>query len=260
LLRQAEADLKAAQSQLTDARKLPQKHQIQLDQQKQAIVAAEHRLAAARHAHEYKSNLATKGGAMAIEPEVKAAAELIKELEAALAAARDSQRLLELIDPAAEISRAQADVEAKQARLENAQYAVDECSLRAPCEGKVLRLLVGKGDQLGGIPRQVAVQFCPEEPRIVRAEVEQEFAGRVSKGQIATIHDDSRAGLTWQGKVIRISDWYTHRRSILQEPLQFNDVRTLECIIQLDPHPQTPRIGQRVRVSLEGRQVASGAN
>jgi hypothetical protein len=49
---------------------------------------------------------------------------------------------------------------------------------------------------------------------------------------------------------VHISDWYTHRRSIVQEPLQFNDVRTLECIIQIDPHAQMPKIGQRVRVML----------
>jgi hypothetical protein len=37
---------------------------------------------------------------------------------------------------------------------------------------------------------------------------------------------------------------------MLQEPLQFNDVRTLECIVQLDPGQPALRIGQRVRVTL----------
>src|SRR5262249_12438592 len=175
---------------------------------------------------------------------------LVKELEAAALAAEDKLHELELVDPAADALRAEADVTAKQARLESAQYAVDECSLRAPCDGKVLRVLVGRGDLLGSQPRQPVVQFCPNEPRIVRAEIEQEFAGRVAVGQPASVQDDSRAGPTWHGKVVRISDWYTHRRSILQEPLQFNDVRTMECIIQLDPHPESPRIGQRMRVSL----------
>jgi len=36
----------------------------------------------------------------------------------------------------------------------------------------------------------------------------------------------------------------------LLEPLQFNDVRTLECIIDLDPGQPILRIGQRVRVQL----------
>jgi multidrug resistance efflux pump len=249
LLRQAQADLKAAQSRLRDAQKLPQQHELQIAQQKQAIAAAKHRLSAAKHARDHKQQLVNKGG-YGSEAEVSAAAELVNELEAALRAAGDKLRELELIDPAADILRAEADVAAKQARVDNAQYAVDECSLRAPCDGKVLRILVGPGDMLGSQPKEPAVQFCPQEPRIVRAEVEQEFAGRVALGQAALIQDDSRAGPTWHGKVIRISDWYTHRRSILQEPLQFNDVRTLECLVQLDPHPQTPRIGQRVRVSL----------
>src|SRR5207244_9084019 len=98
-------------------------------------------------------------------------------------------------------------------------------------------------------PKQPAILFCPDEERIVRAEVEQEFARRVTAGARATIQDDTTTSETWSGRVQRISDWYTHRRSILQEPFQFNDVRTLECIIRLDPKADAkPRIGQRVRV------------
>ena len=43
----------------------------------------------------------------------------------------------------------------------------------------------------------------------------------------------------------------TQRRSILQEPFQYNDVRTLECIITLDPSNQPVRIGQRMRVTIK---------
>jgi len=44
---------------------------------------------------------------------------------------------------------------------------------------------------------------------------------------------------------------------MVMEPLQYNDIRTLECLIEVDPAPanQSPdnllRIGQRVRVELE---------
>ena len=65
------------------------------------------------------------------------------------------------------------------------------------------------------------------------------------------MQDDSNTGATWRGKVVRLSDWYTHRRSIVQEPLQFNDVRTLECLVTLTDNPPPPlRIGQRMRVSI----------
>ena len=254
LVRQAQEDLKAAELQLADARKIPEQHALKIAQQQQAVVGTQHRLAGARHLLEHSRNL--QKGQLVSSEEVGAAAERAKELEAAEAAENEKLRELKLLDPTAQVERAEADVRAKRARLEEAQYAVDECSVKAPVDGKVLRLLVGVGDVLSTQPRQPAIQFCPAGPRIVRAEVEQEFASRVEKGQIALIQDDSSAGPSWRGKVVRLSDWYTHRRSMLQEPLQFNDVRTLECIVELDPGQPTPRVGQRVRVTL-GPAVAS---
>ena len=72
-------------------------------------------------------------------------------------------------------------------------------------------------------------------------------------GQAARIEDDSTGGGEWRGKVVRVSDWFAQRRSKLLDPLQYNDVRTLEAIIEFDPQPNPPlRIGQKVRVLLEG--------
>lgn len=248
LVRRAQEDLKASELQLADARKLPQQQDLKLAQQRQAILATQHRLASARHLLEHNRNLMKRE--LAPREEVEAGAEKVKELEAAQEAEKQKLQELELADPASQVERAEADVRAKQAHLEEAQYALEECSVKAPADGKVLRLLVGVGDVLSTQPRQPAVQFCPAGPRIVRAEVEQEFANRVAKGQTALIQDDSSSGSGWRGKVARLSDWYTHRRSMLQEPLQFNDVRTLECIVQLDPGQPALRIGQRVRVTL----------
>jgi hypothetical protein len=72
----------------------------------------------------------------------------------------------------------------------------------------------------------------------------------VAAWQAALVQDDTSASDTWRGRVLRVSDWYTHRRSILQEPFQFNDVRTLECIVALDAGQPQLRIGQRVRVTI----------
>ena len=59
--------------------------------------------------------------------------------------------------------------------------------------------------------------------RVIRAEILQEWASRVNEGQEAVIEDDTRTGLRWHGKVKHLSDWYTHRRSMLKEPFQYND-------------------------------------
>lgn len=85
-------------------------------------------------------------------------------------------------------------------------------------------------------------------------EVAQESAYRVKIGDVATIHDDSNDSRVWHGHVTTLSDWFTQRRSVLQEPLQFNDVRTLECLMTLNPDQPPLRIGQRVRVLIGGHQ------
>jgi multidrug resistance efflux pump len=248
LVLQAEADLRAAEKRLEDANKLPAKHRLDLDQQKQAIVAKQGLLAAERYGLERLQRLLKSNNAP--QDEVNVADARVQAASASVAVEEKKLKQLELVDPSIDIARAKAEVDAKRAMLDSARFACDDCKIKAPSAGRVLRLSVGAGETIGTLPKQPPVQFLPDGPRIVRAEVEQEFANRVKEGQTADIQDDSKAGPVWHGKVVRISDWYTHRRSIVQEPLQFNDVRTLECIIQLDPQPQMPRIGQRVRVLL----------
>jgi multidrug resistance efflux pump len=157
---------------------------------------------------------------------------------------------LELNDPEAGVKRARAELDARQAQVDEARTALEEYALKAPADGTVLRVLVSPGDVQGVQPKQPAVLFCPDGRRIIRAEAEQEFARDVAIGQAASIRDDSSGDGNWAGHVTRISPWYTQRRSVIPEPLQFNDARTLECIIELDSPPAPLRIGQRVRVTL----------
>jgi multidrug resistance efflux pump len=182
--------------------------------------------------------------------DVAMAEEQVKELEATERGAVQKLAELQATDPSVEVLRAEAEVNAAQARLDRARQALDECSLKAPVAGTVLRILVSPGDVLGGQPSKAAVLFCPAGPRLVRAEVEQEFAGRLAVSQPAVIEDDAGAGTTWQGHVLRISDWYTQRRAVLQEHPPLNDVRTVECLIAVDKGPAPLRIGQRVRVTI----------
>jgi multidrug resistance efflux pump len=154
-------------------------------------------------------------------------------------------------DPKAEERRALAEVELARTRVEQAEALLAECELKAPADGEVLRLLVAVGDVLSAQPRQPAVVFCPDLPRLVRAEVDQEFAADVRAGQPAVIEDDTQPGVKWTGRVLRVSDWYTQRRSTSLDPMQFNDVRTIECLVSLEGGPR-PRIGQHVRVRLGG--------
>jgi multidrug resistance efflux pump len=245
---EARAALAAAQAQLTQTRKAPEQQQVRIAQQQAALDAAEHRLQAARQTLTRRRDLHRIDQLNAAD--VVIAEEQVKELEAMEKAARGVLAEIRLHDPSADVERTVAEVAAVKARLDQAEHALEECSLRAPKAGKVLRILVGPGDFLAGQPGQPAVQFSLLGPRIVRAEVDQEFARRLAIGQTALVEDETAASGVHHGRVTQISDWYTRRRSVLQEPFERNDVRTLECLISLEDGRPPLRIGQRVRVTI----------
>lgn len=247
-LRQVEASLSAAREQLAQARKLPRQQQIKLAQQRAAVEALKYRVEGARAVLARKRRQAEREILGLGEADI--AEVLLREVEALSQVEAGKLSELELNDPEASVRQAQADVDAKEAHLNEARTAVEEYALKAPADGTVLRVLVGPGDVVGAQAKQPSVIFCPGGRRIVRAEAEQEFARNLAVGQAASIRDDSNGEGSWSGRVIRISDWYTQRRSIMPEPLQYNDARTLECIIELDAGQPAMRIGQRVRVTL----------
>jgi multidrug resistance efflux pump len=249
LLTQADADLKAAKAQREQAKLGLTQYQAKVAQQEAAVTAARSRHSAAVNALARKKKL-LKANQLS-EEEVKAASDLADEAQASLDAELAKKRELDSFDPQLLLDAADANVTAKEARRDEAQQALDECTLHAPTDGEVLRVLVGVGDVLGSQPRQPAVLFCPKKPLLIRAEVSQEFAGRVHVDEPAWIQDDADTSRTWRGKVVRVSRWYTHRRSIMQEPLELNDVRTLECIVAFDdPDAPEVRIGQRMRITI----------
>jgi HlyD family secretion protein len=248
-LEEAKDALAAAVEDRESARKLPEQHEARVAAQKAVIAAKQKEAEAVRKQRDEAQRLFDKGGLISVE-KLDAAKAQVGALEEAIKAEESRLRALELVDPSAPLRKAEIDVKAKQALVDKAQYAVDQCTVKAPRAGKILRLLVNPGETLGANPQQPAVLFCPAVPRIVRVEIEQEFADRVAKGQPAVVEDNDNPKATWRGKVVGLSDWYTHKRSIMLEPMQFNDVRTLEGIVELEPGQPPLRIGQRVRVMM----------
>jgi multidrug resistance efflux pump len=245
---EAEAALRSAEERFNEAQKRPQQQLARIAQQEGVIAGVRHQLATANLALTRKQKLERIQQISA--EEVIAAAEQVKQLEALEQVERARLAELRLHDPEASVRQAAAELATIRARLEQVRYALDECTLKAPCAGTVLRLHVAVGDLFSERSPQPAVQFCARGARLIRAEVNQEFARRVRRGQTARVDDDVTPGERWRGRVVRVSNWYTHRRSVVQEPFQQNDVRTLECLIALDPDQPPLRIGQRMRVML----------
>jgi HlyD family secretion protein len=247
-LAEAEAAVELARLQVRQARKLPEQHRSRVIQQQEMCAAMRSRLDAARRVLAQEKKLTQS--AVIAPMEMSASEEKVRELEA-LGRIED-QRLAELNgqDLTVDLQRAEYELQAAEARRDQAKLAWEECRLKAPRPGTVLRLLVGPGDVLGGQPGQPAVLFAADGPLVIRATVEQEFAPRIQEGQPALVQDEADAASSWRGRVERIAGWYSQRRTVLHDPSQFSDVRTLECRIVLEPGQPRLRLGQSVRVFI----------
>jgi hypothetical protein len=165
-------------------------------------------------------------------------------------AGREAQDMAEA-DSRTALGLAEAELDATRSRVALARLALEECRLSALSDGVVLRLHTAVGEVVGdaSAPRPV-VDFAPEEPRIVRAQIGQEFASRLAVGQTALVRDDTQSPEGWNGTVTDVADWYAPRRPMPEEPELLSDVRTVECLIRLDPEVPHLRLGQRVRVAI----------
>ncbi len=252
---EAQAGVAASKAQWENAKQLESQHQEKIAGQQKVVNGKKSLSDAARSMFD---NLRTSSISPTKDQEFAA------KMQAAAAFAEFEARQIELeaiqkINPNFTVQQAEGEHKARLAQLNKAQVALDEMQVRAPSDGSVLRLNVQVGESLGPNPRQPAIQFLPTGKQIVRAEVEQEFASKVRVGQAAKVYDDAKSrrdAPLATGKVLSVSNWYSPRRSMVMEPLQYNDIRTLECLIEVDPkstsNPDNPlRMGQRVRVELE---------
>lgn len=250
---QARRDLDAAQIDLSEARnKLPEKHRLDLLNQGAAVTQAKHILRIREIAHQHKKSLAEKAVGLSSPNDVNMAKEELDAAKSLVEVEENKLKQLQLQDPQSEIRRQEALVAKLAAASQVAQAALAEHVIKAPRTGSVLRILASPGDAVGPGSPLPAVEFATEGTRIVRAEVEQAFAANVAAGLPVTIQDGANSGSQrWKGKVQRVGDWYTRKRNVISDPNQVNDVRTLECIIQLEDGQPPLKINQQVLVTIQ---------
>ena len=247
-LAEAEAAVELAQLQLRHARKQPELHRRRIAHQQAVLDAMNSRVAAARRVGDREEKLAKS--ATIAESDRFISDEKIRELEALERAEIQQLAELEAQDVQVEVEHAKYELNAAESRREQARLTLSECRVRAPRRGTVLRILVGPGDVVGGQPGQPAVLFAADGPQVIRATVEQEFASRVKEGMSALVRDDANPTASWRGRIGRVAGWYNQRRTVLHDPSQLSDVRTLESVIILEPGQPRLRLGQSVRIFI----------
>ncbi len=159
-------------------------------------------------------------------------------------------------NPQLNVDEARAAVKVAETERARAQTTVDLCVVKAKTAGVVEQLTVGPGTTLGVGTREPALWLVPTGPRVVRAEVEAEFAHRVGpdlQGKTVTISDHTDAKLTYSGTVRRVGGTFLLKRNSSDSFLG-GDTRVIEVVVEVsdsNPAGKPPlRVGQRVRVNL----------
>ncbi len=247
---EAAADIDASEQLVAEAGQLPRLYKLQADQQQANIKAIDEEVKKTERDRDAKLSSLEKTNALYktyFEHYRAGLAQLAEKKKAEEAKLQQ----INLQNADLKIEQAKADLTAKKIRKKQAEAMAKQCQILAPSDGYVLRVHVRKGEVLGPVPRGPSIEFLPEAPIIVRAEVLQEWGRFIHVGQTVEIRDDTYNGPKWDGKVKTISRWYATTRSPIIEPFRYNDVRTLETIIEVTSKGGEQKfIGQRVRAEI----------
>lgn len=262
-LERARFALVGAESVLNQAEDNARIQKLVVAAQGDTLLGKEKELAAAEiELKDKKGKLAGIGASM--DPEIQAAEKKLEAARHALDAEKkklDALKIGNFLNPFAlsktraqsAVDEAKAAIALQEAQLNEALYGKSLMTLKARVSGKIIRSNVSEGMTFGMQTRQPLFLIQPKGTLIIRAEIDQEFASRIAKGQDAVIQDDGNPNLKWTGKVIRIAEAFLPKRTQSVGPeMMLNDTRVLECVISVDnSDPKSPiRVGQKVKVSI----------
>ena len=155
--------------------------------------------------------------------------------------ARDAYALAEV-----GLQSAQATIETLRARQLIAAREVEERKVVAPLDGEIIQRQARPGNGVSTLNVTPLFLFVPDVPRIVRAELEEQYLGVVTTRQRAQIILEADPSKKWMGTVLRIGR-IIGARTPSDDPAEKQDNRVVEVVVALDA-AEALLIGQRVIV------------
>ncbi len=149
---------------------------------------------------------------------------------------------------AIETSSAATTLNIVRQRLDMAKREVSLREIRAPADGVIVRQGVKAGEAVSSQAMSEMFVLLPDGPKIVRADVPEEYLDLVGPGMTVEIVPEGRTAQTVSGRISRVSKVLTHAKST-ENPGDRSDMRTANCIITV-ARDAPLAIGQRVVVRV----------
>jgi multidrug resistance efflux pump len=145
-------------------------------------------------------------------------------------------------------------VAAAEARLRLSQAELEKTRLKAPCDGRVLRIFAEAGELAGPSTGRPVLLFADMSRRRVRAFVEELDATRVEVGHEATVRGDGLPGRLFTGVVSSVAPRMGQRAPESDAPGEYKDLYFREVVIDLDAGDELPlNLRVLVRILAEGQ-------
>jgi HlyD family secretion protein len=141
-----------------------------------------------------------------------------------------------------------AAVATAQARLNEAQFNLEQTQIRAPADGRIVRRYANPGSGASTLNVSNMFDLEPNTPRIVRAEISEAALPAVVDGQEVEIVPEADETKVYVGRVLRRSAMFGARKLQSDDPSERTDERVVEVVVTADGAPLL--IGQRVLVKF----------
>jgi multidrug resistance efflux pump len=149
----------------------------------------------------------------------------------------------------ARLASAQVAVAAAQAREMAAQVTLDKLTVRAPIDGRILKVTVRPGQFVeAGIMVNAAVLMGNDALMHVRAQIDENDLWRFKPGAAAEAVVRGNTSIRFPISFVRVEPYVEPKRSLTGDTTERIDTRVLEVIYAFDPKGLNVYIGQQVDV------------
>ncbi|HEY1982349.1 MAG TPA: efflux RND transporter periplasmic adaptor subunit [Xanthobacteraceae bacterium] len=187
------------------------------------------------------------GAAGASKADIDAARAAFSRAQSRLRDQQDALAKLKAAPDAPLPTRLEGELNVAQAELTLGRAALEKTRIRAPADGVVLQVDAKKGEMAAPALEPAMLIMGDVSALRVRAEVDQQYLGKIRSGQHAEIRAAAFRGREFDGKVSSVARIVSPSQINTGDPRKFNDADVFDVVVDLtDPGPLVA--GQQVDV------------
>ncbi len=152
----------------------------------------------------------------------------------------------------AQLSAAKSQLSASDTSLKRISLLIERLTVKAPRDGDIIQLNIRAGEYAATSPKNPAIILGETNKLQVRADIDEQNATRIRKGQKAYGYLKGNPEVTFPLEFIRVEPYVIPKVSLTGSSTERVDTRVLQVIYSLDRPTDPPLyVGQQVDVFIE---------